>query len=232
MKFNKLKYQSIVIVLIIITAIMWNEYSYIKETDFSSDSNSAEFLKKIPGTLKLKVIDGKKSKTYVVKDGAFHLKQRLPFPPSYLEQRPYNYWFMEEKGLRGANVEGYNYHGPYSLNNEKSFAIFSLSPKKAKDSPRSLILVNWHTKDIITKSDLDGSIEDIFWSPDSKMFAILESVNAGHPVSILATISALSGHPQCLYLFYISFYDEKGNLLNKSKISNKVLINKVQLFWE
>lgn len=227
-----MKYRKFFIVLILFSALIYNEYSYIRKSKFSIDANSAEFFKKLPGSFMLIVLDGGKSKKFSIENGTFQLKESVPFPPNYLEQRPYNYYFMKEEGLKGPNIEGYYYHGPYRINQDNSLAVFSLSSINHKDSSKNFILVDWNNKNIITKFNLSGSVVDIYWSPDSKMFSILERVNDGHRISILSAISSISGHPQSLYSYWISFYDDKGKVLNKSQIGNKSMVNGIQLIWK
>lgn len=230
-RFNKKIVNNILFILSIFSFIIYNEYSMFKEPKFFLEGDKSDQFAAISGTIKLKIIFGDNVLIYAIKKGQLLLENTLPFPPNFYEQRPYNYYFMKKEVIKGPDIAGFLYNGPYRINNDKSLAIFSLSSIAAKDLPRQIVLLNWNTKEIIFRSNIDIHAEDIVWSPDSQMFAILETLNGGPPVSILATLAGFAGHPPSAYSYFLSIYDNKGHLIVKSKIANRLIISGGRLIW-
>jgi hypothetical protein len=225
------KYRRILIILGIIILVIFNEYRFTWSPTFFVEKDQRALFSKIPGAIDLKVITGDKSLLYEIKNGNFVKKQSLPFPPNYFEQRTYNQWFDKQEQVKGEDISGYIYTGPYSINNENTFSVFSLSSANDREFPKYILIVNWETKTNVALRNIDNNIVDIVWSPDSKMFAVLERLNGGPPVSILATIAAAVGHPPSMYSYFVSIFDTEGTLIAHSKISNRILISSGQLYW-
>jgi hypothetical protein len=228
---TKIKTKKIFFVIIIILIVIFNEFYTYRQPNFVLQEDSTNIFAKLPGTIKIKIISGDKCLIYSLYKGKMSLEQTLPFPPNFYEKRPYNHHFMED-AVTGPAIHDHYYHGPYSFNQEKSLVVFSLSYRTNDTSPTQFVLVNWETRQIVFKNSYEGNyIEDIIWSKDSEMFAVLETKPSGPLFSILAILSSISGHPTRGYKYFLSIYNRQGLIIVKSIISKKVANNSGQLFW-
>ena len=203
-----------------------------KKPEISLEKNKIEKFDHIAGTIKISIIDSRydKKEVYSLIKGQINLEQSLPFPPNYLGKKQAISFFQNNFTENFQQVESYRYHGPYDFNKEKtkvSVTLASESPDKST-VPSILAVIDTANNKIIYKSPegLHFYIDDISWSPDSKMFAVLE-----HQSKHIFTIFGLVGHPVYESTLFISIYDNNGKLLVRSKIAHPVYEGGWELDW-
>lgn len=199
---------------------------------FKLDEEARGRLSEMPGQIEVKFVGSKKYWHYSIVKGELFLQSKKDFPPAYLEKRPYIYFPKEvPNGL--PMIQGFEYHGPYRLSPDNTLMVLSISSAtKGASSSKDFVLIQWEKKEILfqRKSNNKYLVEDIAWSPDSSMFAVLDE-SRRRSFSILAIISYMLGHPVDVCKYYLSIYDRKGNLLVNTEVASGLLGGGGQVSW-
>jgi hypothetical protein len=125
------------------------------------------------------------------------------------------------------------YHGPYRQSPDKTFMVSAISaPTRGASSPTEFVLVNLEEKKILLerKSHQRQFVEDVAWSPDARMFIVLDESSSLY-LGISGIFRILIGHPAVVCKFYLSIYDRTGNLLVHSKVASGLIDGGGQVSW-
>ncbi len=199
---------------------------------FGIDEGAIEKLSKAPGQIELKFVGSKKYWHYSIVNGKLLLRATEDYPPAHLEMRPYIY-FPDEAPKDIPNVQGVEYHGPYRLSPDKSVMFLSITSIQDHYNARDFVLIEMQRKEVLfqKKSNNENFVEDVAWSPDSSMFAVLnESRRRSHsPVDI---IFYMVGHPVDVCQYFLSIYDRNGNLLISTEVASGLVGGGGQVSWQ
>ncbi len=198
---------------------------------FGIGEGAVEKLSRVSGQIELKFVGSKKYWHYSIMDGKLLLRATKDFPPAHLDMRPY-IQFTDQAPKDIPNVEGFEYHGPYRLSPDKSIMFLSVRPEKDRYiSAREFVLLEMQRKEILLQKRNDKIIEDMAWSPDSSMFAVLDkSTRRSH--GLMSIISSMAGHPVSVCRYYLSIYDRDGNLLISTEVASGLIGGGGQVSWE
>jgi len=229
------------VIIIVIAVVM---LSACIRPHYELDSSAKSKLSTLPGSLELEIVEfeinlhhDQKLMTYAIANGELllkttktcvrphisacyfsHSKQYILFPENArYEKTP----VAPPKGL--PKVEGYQYIGPFSVSPDNSIAFLSITPESYRwpqiEYPMDIVLIEMGTKKVVfqtNRRNLRHLVEDVAWSPDSKLFAVLyESFQRYH--GPLGIIGNLLGHPVDKYTYYLSIYDRQGSSLVQSR---------------
>jgi len=201
------------------------------EPQFGLDESSYKKLSEIPYAIGLKFIDSEIGKNwyYSIVKGKLILKKISPFPPSSLIQIP---WIHFRKDVPNGLpvIDGHSYYGSYRLSHDNTTFALSISPNNYL-VPREFVLIRSSTKEILfqRKSNELLSVQNIAWSPDSNLLAILDS-SSKKKFGFMSIISAVAGHPITVKTFYLSIYHREGFLLVTTEIASGI-VGAGQVFW-
>jgi hypothetical protein len=206
-----------------IVYILMSDRNRLRHSQFKLKEEARAKLSEMPGPIELKIFSYHKDWRYSIVNGELLLKSTQDHRMHKVQQQPYIHFPDEApKGLPA--IEGFEYHGPYRLSPDKSLMLLSITPAKGGYVPRDFALVQM-------KSKKKYIVEDIAWSQDSNMYAVLDK-SSRWSLGIPGIFFYLLGHPIDVGKFYLSIYDRKGNLLLRTKIATGVLGGNGQVSWE
>lgn len=198
---------------------------------FELDEGAKSTLSEIRASLKLKFVQNRKIWRFSIENGEMTLQDIMSIPPAYLEGKQF-IQFRDEipKGL--PDIKDYDYYGPYGLSPDGLLMILSISPKNWP-ATTDFLLIRQDTKEVIFQRRYNNpsyQIEDVSWSPNSELFALLEvSLERRH--GIIDKISAMVGHVNEEGTFYLSIYNRKGDLVVTAKVASGLVNPGGQVFW-
>lgn len=203
---------------------------------FALDDIAKSKFTKIPHIVGIEFAGPREGKCwkYDLIKGELLLRDVWSCPPQWIKREPFYIDFPNDvpKGL--PTIDGYTYHGPYSISPDNSFIAISLSPNKygLNCVPVDIALIQFEVKNILLQTKKDDSfIISIAWSFDSNFFAVLES-QGKRLYGFKESIYALSGHSIDEFTYHLSIYDRKGNLLVRSKVASGLVGGNARVFWE
>ncbi len=123
--------------------------------------------------------------------------------------------------------------GPYLISPDKSHIVVSIAYKKAKAYGATDVFLADLTANRIVfqrKSESLRFIDGIAWSPDSRLFAVLED-SYRRVLSPTSIISACAGHPVSSSTFYLVIYDLRGTLIGQTVVASGVIGGSAELVW-
>jgi len=235
-------------VIIIVIAFAVLMLSACIRPHYQLDSSARSVLSTLPGSLELEIVEyginwnhDQKLMTYAIVNGelllkttktcvypdvgecCFHYsKQYIHFP--FWAQ--FNASVPVPKGL--PKVKGYQYIGPVSVSPDNSFALLTIVPESHSTHyyyPMDIVLIEMGTKKVVFQTNRNNKrhlVQDVAWSPDSKLFAVLyDSSKRYH--GCLGIIGSQLGHPVDKYTYYLAIYDREGSLLVQSKVAYGLL---------
>ncbi len=202
--------------------------SILIQPRFKLDDVTAK-LTELRGQIDLEFVGSDKYWKYCICDGKLVLRAVKDFPPAHLQTRPYIYFAKDvPSGL--PTIGALKYYGPYCLNSDKSLMLLSLSTRDGY-SPDNFALIRMSDKKLLFERKSSYRIEDIAWSSDSKMFAILGESSRMY-FSATGVVSLLFGHPAMVYEYYLSVYDSTGRLVLATGIASGLVGGGGQVSWK
>ncbi len=204
--------------------------SILTRPRFKLDEKAKVKLAEIPGEIEVKFVGSKKYWDYSIVNGELLLRALGDFPPAHLEARPYIYFAKEvPDGL--PKIVDFKYYGPYRESPDKSVMFLSLSSKE-RYFPRDFVLIQMNNKGLpFGKKEHAHWIEDMAWSPNSSMFAVLGNSSRIY-FGATGILSVLFGHPVDICKYYLSVYDRQGNLLLDTPVASGVLGGGGRVYWQ
>jgi hypothetical protein len=199
---------------------------------FMLEEEAKKRLLNISFPIELTFVSGKLWQYRIVK-GELLLQKVVVGGPGWKENRPYVY-FPDEAPNGLPHVSGCEYHGPYRLSPDKSLMILSISsPTKGGSPAKDFVIVNVvHNQILFQRSSLIRYfVDDIAWSPNSSMFAVLD-ISSRLYLGISGILRIFIGHPAVVCKLYLSVYDREGNLLVRSKVATGLIDGGGQVSWE
>lgn len=183
----------------------------------------------IPDQIELKFVSDN-IWNYTVFNGELLLHNIEDYRPGWRGKRPYiNFSYEVPKGL--PTIQGFEYHGPYRLSPDNSLMFLSLSSEKERYYPTYFVLIRMEKNEVIFQRNSKYQVEDIAWSPDSSMFAVLEK-SSRRSLSPLGIVLYVLAHPIDVCKFYLSIYDRECNLLISTKVASGLVDGRGQVSWE
>jgi hypothetical protein len=128
-------------------------------------------------------------------------------------------------------IRGFEYYGPYRLSPDSSLMFLSLSSEEEQFYHPYFVIIQTEKKEAIFQGRSNNQIEDIAWSPDSNMFAVLDK-SSRWSFGITGILFYVLAHPIDVGKFYLSIYDWKGNLLVRTKVASGVLVGDGRVSWQ
>jgi hypothetical protein len=131
------------------------------------------------------------------------------------------------------NVQGFEYHGPYRISPDRSITFLSISPGQDPYNSTGFVLIEMKKKEVLFQEKSSGKnlIEDMAWSPDSSMFAVLKESRT-RSYSIAGIIFYILGHPVDVCKYYLSIYDRNGNLLISTEVASGLVDGGGRVSWQ
>ena len=200
---------------------------------YELDEEARGKLSEIPGQIELEFVGSDKYWHYSIVNGKLSLQMTKDYPPAHLEMPPYIY-FPDEAPKDLPKIQGFEYHGPYRLSPDKALIVLSISLEtKGASVAKDFVLIRREKKEILfqRKRNNEYFVEDLVWSPDSSMFAVLDG-SRRRSLSIPGIASYLFGHPVDVCKYYLSIYDRKGNLLVNTKVASGLIGGGGRVFWQ
>ncbi len=176
--------------------------SILTRPQFGLEKRAKTRLSEMPGQIELKLASHKLWR-YRILNGEFLLQSVGDYGLGWKENRPYVY-FPREVPIGLPEIKGSLYYGPYRLSPDESLMVLSVS-SKTEYFPGEFVLVNMEERKILFHSRDNHAIDDIAWSPDSTMFAVLE-VSSRLYLGISGILRIFIGHPGVVSKFYLSIY--------------------------
>ncbi len=199
---------------------------------FKLDEEARTKLSGMPGRIEVRVSGSYKYWHYNIVNGELLLQSIEDYRPGQLEQQPY-IQFPDEAPKAMPKIRDFAYHGPYRLSPDKSLMFLSISPISGGYVERDFVLIQMENREVLfqRKSKETYSVEDVAWSQDSSMFAVLDK-SSRWSLGIPGILFYVLAHPTDVGKFYLSIYDRKGNLLVKTKVASGVLSGSGRVSWE
>ena len=200
---------------------------------FALDEGAKSRLSEIRASLELKFAQNRKVWRFSIENGEMTLRDIMSIPPAYLKGKQFMR-FRDEIPEVLPDIKGYDYYGPYGLSPDGLIMILSISPKNYWPAATDFILIRQDTKEVLFQRRYNNpsyQIEDISWSPNSELLALLE-VSSERRHGIIDKISAMLGHVNEEGTFYLSIYNRKGDLIVTSKVASGLVNPGGQIFWK
>jgi len=196
---------------------------------FRMDQKARGKLAELPGRIKVEFVDSEKYWEYFIAKGELVLGGVKDVPPAHLEIQPYIY-FAKDTPNWLPKIEGLKYYGPYRLSPDKSLMFLSLSSKDAY-IPKDFVLIQMEGIKLLFERKNCHWIEDMAWSPDSNMFAVL-NMSTRLYFGVSGILSFVLRHPVMVCKCYLSIYDKRGNLLINAEVASGLLAGGGRVYWE
>jgi hypothetical protein len=199
---------------------------------FEIEEGAISKLSEASGHIELKFVGSGKYWHYSIVNGKLLLMAIKDYQPGLLGIRPY-IQSHDEAPKDIPNVQGFEYHGPYRLSPDKSIMFLSVSPRQNPYYARDFVLIEMKKKEVLfqEKSSNENLVEDIAWSPDSNMFAVLK-VSRTRSYNILGIIFLILGHPDEVCKYHLSIYDRNGNLLLRTPVASGMVNGDGRVSWQ
>jgi hypothetical protein len=198
---------------------------------FGLDEEARGKLSQMRGYIQVKFVSDKLWQ-YSIVNGELLLESVENWAPGSLEKRPYIY-LPKEAPMGLPQIQGFEYHGPYSLSPDKTLMVLSISlPTKGASMAENFVIIQTDKKELLfqRRSENRYRVEDIAWSPDSSMFVVLEK-SSRRNLSISGILYILLAHPSDIYTFYLSIYDRKGTFLVHAKVASGLVDGGGHISW-
>jgi hypothetical protein len=183
----------------------------------------------LPGQIKAEFVGSGKYWHYSIVNGKLLLQNIKDFPPAHLEKRPYIDFAKDvPNGL--PKIEGLKYHGPYRLSPDRSLMFLALSSEGGYLS-KDFVLIQMEEKGLLFQRKNNDKIEDVAWSPDSNMFAVV-SQSFRIYLGVEGIFGFILAHPVMVCKYYLSIYDRRGNLLINTEVASGLIGGGGQVSWE
>jgi hypothetical protein len=195
---------------------------------FKLDEKARGKFAELPGQIKAEFVGSDKYWHYSIVNGELLLRTVKDFPPAHLEKRPYIDFAKDvPNGL--PKIEGLEYYGPYRLSPDKSLMFLSLSSEGGY-VPKDFAVIQMEEKELLFQRKNNHKIEDVAWSPDSNMFAVLSQSFRIH-LGISGIFAFMVAHPVLVCKYYLSIYDRRGNLLITAEVASGLIGGGGQVSW-
>jgi hypothetical protein len=200
--------------------------------EFRLDDHASGKLSVFPGQIEVEFVGSDKHWHYSIVNGKLSLQSVKDFPPAHLGMPPYVY-FPDEAPKEIPKVQGFEYHGPYSLSPDKALMVLSISSEtKGASNPKDFALIDMERKEVLfqRRSNNKYIVEDIAWASDSSIFVVLDETRRRH-FGVSGIISYMLGHPVDVCKYYLSIYDRKGDLLVNSEVASGLIGGSGRVSW-
>ncbi len=199
---------------------------------FGLNQKTKNKLSQIRGQIEVKFVSDKVWH-YRIVNGEMLLESKKNWVAGSLDKRPFIY--LPKEAPRGfPEIQGFEYHGPYSLSPDKTLMVLSISsPTQGRSLPEDFVIVQAEKKEVLFqgRNRERYKIEDIAWSPDSSMFVVLEE-SSRRSLSVSGILHILIGHPSKVSTFYLSIYDRKATLVVRTKVVSGLTDGSGQVLWK
>lgn len=212
------------IVIGILSEFVWNK------PNFKLDDKATAKLSKTPGQIKLKFASGRVW-DYTIANGVLLLQAMETYRPEWMDEKRTYIRFAKEVPAGLPMIKGFRYYGPHSRSPDESLMFLALSSEKEEYDPKHFVIIGMKNKEVLFQGEAGHNIEDMAWSPDSSLFAVLEA-SSRRSVSISGILHILLGRPSDVSTFYLSLYDPKGTLLVRTKVASRLVDGVGQISWE
>jgi hypothetical protein len=206
---------------------------------FKLDKEAQQQMMKLPGIIDMELSSGtfKGAEVwhYTIIHGEMTLVDRYTIPPvpSIKLKTPPRILFEKDVPEGMPKVPGCHYYGNYRVSPNRSYIALSLAPENAYYST-GFVIVRQDTKEVTFQKEYKGDkeymVDDVVWSPDSSMLAVLESTSRRR-YGLIDIISAAVGHVNEESTFYLSVYNSEGRLLVKSHLASGLVNPSCCIYW-
>lgn len=203
---------------------------------FSVSDKYTNKLTEIPGIFGLKFFEQGSPECFKfsIVQGRLLLTKDLPYFQHHFNVGPFIYVRNDiPEGL--IRIEKYRYYGRYEYSHNNKYIIVSLSLEENHyPRPINFVLINFDSKKVLFESNNtnDYTIEDVIWSPDSSMIAVLYKQSNYKKYGIQDSLLYMANHPNYESSFYLSIYNFSGDILLHARVASGVTNGGGQLLWE
>lgn len=128
--------------------------------------------------------------------------------------------------------EGY-LRRPYSLSPDRRYVAAGLEAQTPRTAiPHRFVIIDRGTNRDRAIISFEGpeAVKGLAWSPDSSLVAALSLTERGR-ISLMNTLSAISGHPVRYNTYYLTIYDISGRVVARTRLAEDVPASVTHLVW-